>query len=210
MPRNRNELSDGYHKAFPTALRALMEQDRTTQQELALTLGKTRQSVSYYCDGSSSPDWETIAKIAEFFSVSADYLLGLSDDPAQRPAAVDDLGLSPKAVQHLKDIHELNERYPIDTRQPLLEYLLEDLRFHNLLAWCARYVTLMSITPDVSFSESAAYTACADTLKAHGFTISSSDDQAGALFSERIVNMLRTLLNERAEYDQTIHQKDDH
>lgn len=200
MPRKRSEYSDRYHTAFPKALRELMKENRTTQQELATYLGIRRQSVSSYCDGSSSPSWETLAKIAEYFSVSADFLLGISDDPAPKPTAVDELGLSPRAVQYLQTLHELTKIPPHDTRIFLLSYLLENRQFDLMLALCERYVRLMSLTPDLHYSTSAEYTACADTLKAHGFEISLPDDQANALFSERIVNLLRTLLDDRAEH----------
>ena len=50
-----------------------------TQQALGDSIGKTRQAIGYYVDGSSSPDWETLATIAATLDVSADYLLGLSD-----------------------------------------------------------------------------------------------------------------------------------
>ncbi len=102
MPRKKKLETDNYYKAFPVAMRKLMNQRNITQNELAVHLGKTRQSISYYCDGSSSPDWETIAKIADYFCVSTDYLLGLSADPTPIPSAVDDLGLSPEAVNVLK------------------------------------------------------------------------------------------------------------
>ena len=97
-----NEL---YNKPFPSALRELMRERNTTQQELAKVLGRTRQSVSYYCDGSSSPDWETIAAIAKFYSVSSDWLLGLTDvrsTNADIHAVCEFTGLSESAVNGLK------------------------------------------------------------------------------------------------------------
>lgn len=103
MPRKRKEQPDNFNKAFPTAMRKLMEKKGTTQNELADYLQKTRQSVSYYCDGSSSPDWETIVKIADFFEVSTDYLLGRTGDPSIKPAATDDLGLSSEAVELMQN-----------------------------------------------------------------------------------------------------------
>lgn len=66
-------------EVFPTRLRLLMEKAGTNQGDLAAHLGVTRQAVSHYCTGQSSPDWKAIAKIAEYFQVSADYLLGISD-----------------------------------------------------------------------------------------------------------------------------------
>lgn len=78
MPRKRKENPLNYHKAFPSVLRSLMLQSSTAHHELADYLGKSRQAVSFYCDGSSSPDWETIVAISRFFSVSTDYLLGIT------------------------------------------------------------------------------------------------------------------------------------
>lgn len=104
MPRKRKTQPDNYNKAFPSAMRTLMEQKGTTQNELAEFLQKTRQSVSYYCDGSSSPDWETLVKIADYFNVSTDYLLGRTQDPGRQPCATDDLGLSSKAIYNIREL----------------------------------------------------------------------------------------------------------
>lgn len=199
MPRTQKNKPDGYDKAFPRSLRSLLETSGTTKKDLAAHLNKSGQAISYYCDGTSSPDWETIVEIAKFFSVSTDYLLGLTDDPAPAPSAVDDLGLSPKAVQYLRTLHELTKIPPYDTRISLLSYCLENRQFDLMLALCEQYVKLMGMTPELSFSESADYTFCADTLKAHGYAISLPDVQANALFSEQITNLLRTILDERAE-----------
>lgn len=76
MPRPKKVKSDDYFKAFPSVLRSLMVDYRITQQALADHLEKSRQAICCYCDGSSSPDWETLVKIARFFSVSTDYLVG--------------------------------------------------------------------------------------------------------------------------------------
>ena len=79
MPRKRKDRPDGFDKAFPKVLRKLMGDE--PQQKLADYLGKSRQSISYYRDGTSAPDWEDIVKIADYFEVSADYLLGRVSDP---------------------------------------------------------------------------------------------------------------------------------
>lgn len=88
-------------KPFPTVLRKLMDEQNTSQDKLAKYLGKTRQAISLYCVGESAPDLETLVKIAKYFDTSTDYLLGLSNDPARYPTAVDDLHLSPDAVSNL-------------------------------------------------------------------------------------------------------------
>ena len=104
MPRKRNEQKEqckNFNKAFPTVMRQLMK--KTTQADLAEYLSKTRQAITYYCDGSSSPDWETLVKIADFFDVSTDYLLGRTFDPSRQPCAVDELGLAKENVDYLKN-----------------------------------------------------------------------------------------------------------
>ena len=74
---------------FPTRLQMLMNESHTSQQKLADHLGlKNRQSVAGYCSGRSAPDLDSVVKIASFFNVSTDYLLGTSDDPAPQPSAV--------------------------------------------------------------------------------------------------------------------------
>ena len=80
MPRKMKVVPDGYDKAFPRNLRKLLADSKTTKKELAISLDRSGQAISYYCDGSSSPDWETLVKIAQYFSVSTDYLLGVSTE----------------------------------------------------------------------------------------------------------------------------------
>ena len=200
MDNAKNTLQGDYEKFFPSRLRKLMDDNHISQQKLADHLGlKNRQSVAGYCSGRSTPDLDSIVKIARFFDVSTDYLLGMTEDPAPRPSVVDDLGLSPKAVQYLRTLQELTKIPPYDDRISLLSHLFESGQFDLMLSLCVRYVNLMSMIPELSFSMSDDYIFCKDTLKAHGFVISLPDEQANALFSERIVNLLRTVLDELAE-----------
>lgn len=80
MEKQKKKQSPGYNKAFPSNLRKLIASSGKTQRGLAAHLHKSAQAISYYCDGTSSPDWETIVQIANYFSVSTDYLLGLTPD----------------------------------------------------------------------------------------------------------------------------------
>ena len=51
-----------------------------TQNKLADILGITQDSVSLWENGKRIPDTQYIIAMAKFFDVSADYLLGLSDE----------------------------------------------------------------------------------------------------------------------------------
>jgi transcriptional regulator with XRE-family HTH domain len=52
-----------------------------TQQEIADKLGISRARYSHYENEHVEPDNELLSNIAELFNVSADYLLGISDNP---------------------------------------------------------------------------------------------------------------------------------
>lgn len=65
---------------FPTRLREIMKNRGITQKALANAIKMRPQTVSLYTTGQSAPDVNTLRKMAEFFNVSADYLLGLVED----------------------------------------------------------------------------------------------------------------------------------
>lgn len=63
-------------------LKALRMRQRKTQQEIADLLGITRQGYAKYENNLGEPDNSTLAKLADYFEVSTDYLLGRTDNPA--------------------------------------------------------------------------------------------------------------------------------
>lgn len=67
------------NKILSTRIRELIAEQKITQNALAKNLGVTRQAISQYCDGSSTPNADKLLKLAQYFNVSADYLIGLSD-----------------------------------------------------------------------------------------------------------------------------------
>lgn len=69
-----SEQFEKYNKPFPTRFRELM--DGMTQEKLAKGLNVRRQTISNYCNGKATPDFEMLVKIANYFNVSTDYLTG--------------------------------------------------------------------------------------------------------------------------------------
>lgn len=117
MPR---KYVQGDFKIFPERILKLMKERTITdkdgnkrkirQQDLADYLGIKRQTVSLYLSGQSMPDASQIRKIALYFNVSADYLLGLSnleslDYSVQEVQRV--TGLSDDAINRLKMLKKL-------------------------------------------------------------------------------------------------------
>ena len=65
---------------FGERLKALRQEKSIGQNLLAKDLQLSNASVSYWETGKQEPTAEAIFKLAKYFNVSADYLLGLSDD----------------------------------------------------------------------------------------------------------------------------------
>ena len=69
----------GYDSIFPTRFRDLMDKNKVNQKTMAELCGVQRQTISLWCNGDTRPDIISLGKIAEYFNVSTDYLLGLTD-----------------------------------------------------------------------------------------------------------------------------------
>lgn len=64
---------------FADRLRASREEADISRKELALKTGISYEALSKYETGEREPDFETLCKIAKFFEVSTDFLLGNSN-----------------------------------------------------------------------------------------------------------------------------------
>ncbi|MCP3763860.1 helix-turn-helix transcriptional regulator [Domibacillus sp. A3M-37] len=66
-------------------LKELRTSNKLTQEELGKRVNVTKVSVSGYENGNRTPDTDTLQKIADFFEVTTDYLLGRSN--VKKPAS---------------------------------------------------------------------------------------------------------------------------
>ena len=81
-----------------------------TQEDIAKLLRVQRQVISYFENGSRTPNIDDLIKLAEIFGTSTDYLLGLTDAQStdlEVKYICDYTGLSEKAVSELHNNKEL-------------------------------------------------------------------------------------------------------
>lgn len=64
---------------FRRRLQVLRTQKNLTQRKLGAELGMSKSAIGMYESGRREPEYEVILKIAEYFDVSTDYLLGASE-----------------------------------------------------------------------------------------------------------------------------------
>lgn len=68
-------------------LKILREAKNLSQQRLAIEMNVSQTMISKYELGRAEPDINTIRKFAEYFGVSSDYLLEISDDKISMPSS---------------------------------------------------------------------------------------------------------------------------
>lgn len=61
---------------FPKRLRSLMSAKNITQVELSKAISVNQSTVCSWLSGKKSPKISTLYKIADFFNVSIDYIIG--------------------------------------------------------------------------------------------------------------------------------------
>lgn len=89
---------------FGERLKQLRREKNLTQEQLAEVFGVARNSIFSYETGRRIPDIEVLKSYAEYFGVTSDYLLGLSDNRTNETAAIGGkLGLWDDAIHHLED-----------------------------------------------------------------------------------------------------------
>lgn len=62
---------------FCDKIRSLIEERDLTQKQVANDLNIAPSTMGGYVQGSSEPDFDTLKRLAEYFNVSADYLLDI-------------------------------------------------------------------------------------------------------------------------------------
>ena len=82
-------------------IRVLRISRGVSQVELAKALGVTKQSVSNWENDNIQPSIDMLVRLAEYFSVSTDYLLGLENEEV-----IDVTGLPMEVVAHIRLIVE--------------------------------------------------------------------------------------------------------
>ena len=72
------------HEIFCKRLRDLRQENKLTLEQLGTKFSVTKQTVSHWEKGDRLPPLDMATALAEYFNVSLDYLVGLSDNPKRR------------------------------------------------------------------------------------------------------------------------------
>jgi transcriptional regulator with XRE-family HTH domain len=96
---------------FPERLKQLRNSRNLSQDALAKKIGTAQQTYGHWETGRTEPDHATLIRIADFFGVSIDYLLGREATPTSN---MQKTNLSPEdldLIELVRDIKKLPEDY---------------------------------------------------------------------------------------------------
>lgn len=89
-------------------VRELRESKGIQQKELAVDLGVSQPTVSDWESGRKVPSAKSMAKLADYFGVSVDYLLGRENE--KEPTPESESGLSKTAQKIMECVGQMSER----------------------------------------------------------------------------------------------------
>lgn len=116
---------------FQNVFKQLRLASSFTQAEMAEKLGISKSTISMYENGNREPDFETLEKIADFFNVDIDYLLGRTNKTALLPESAGQYYINHKTAAVAQEIFENKELRALFDVQRDMEP--DDLRaLHNI------------------------------------------------------------------------------
>jgi len=81
-------LQGGAYMEFRIRLENLIEEKDVTQKQLSIELHLAPTTLNGYINSSREPDFCTLVRIARYFDVSTDYLLGLCQEKKPVPSTL--------------------------------------------------------------------------------------------------------------------------
>ncbi len=95
---------------FAERLKELRKKANITQLEFAKKFNVSNGAIGNWESGKRQPDSETLSKLADFFNVSIDYLVGRTDNPT--PPTIDEQldGVEFALYGEVKDMTEAQKR----------------------------------------------------------------------------------------------------
>lgn len=105
---------------FPERLKALRLEANLTQSDVAKEFGISQQAYAKWENAKANPTQSVITKLANFYNVSIDYLMGKSDYKNS-----DEIDLSTFEVLYRKTSKNLSDEEKKILEEDLREFLLE-------------------------------------------------------------------------------------
>lgn len=147
-----------YENIGKERLQDLIEEKKSSgvpQKQMALDLGMSESQITKYKNGEIDTlniQADTLIKLAEYFNVSTDYLLGLQETPTNNKymdAASEYIGLDLKTTEKIKKLNVEDKK--------MLELLVRETDFLTFLPKVAAFIETLERTTDSLIGEFLTY-----------------------------------------------------
>ncbi len=95
-------------ETFSKRLREMMDWEDVSTRALSIAIGADRKSVRGWLQGKYFPRWDALIKLANYFKVSLDYLVGLDEKDLQE--TVNDVTMDENKASFLRNLKTFMER----------------------------------------------------------------------------------------------------
>lgn len=112
----RNEMAAGKNSSILEKINDLVKKNNLSHNKVAVDCGLQSNSFSYWKNGKAKPSLDAVIKIADYFGVSIDYLVG-RETPAQNnvPQTTKNITLDPNMNnEHLALWQQLDEEQQVE------------------------------------------------------------------------------------------------
>ena len=132
---------------FPSRLRTLRAEKGISQAAFATALGVSKSTIGLYETGDTLPDAKTLYDMAKYFSVTSDYLLGLSDaDKQEFHDFAEATHFSRLTLSNLAALSGYGiDGQPARRKRAAFEYLLITQEFSEIITLLQEYLDMKEI-----------------------------------------------------------------
>lgn len=130
--RKKKEIDGNFAKLLSELLQKVKTKNGIVQDDVAKAIGVSRQALGKWANGETVPDILDLKKLAKYFNVSSDYLIGLSDNKttkAELRMVCDYTGLSKENIEVIKFLKEAGYKH-------IIESVINDKFFIELISGC--------------------------------------------------------------------------
>lgn len=119
-------------------LKQLRSENNLTQAQLADILGIAKTTLAAYEQGKSEPNIELLIKMADYFCVTVDYLIGKTNCIHEEYQPISDiLGIDEKTIDILKGFSRNKAEY---SQLDFLEAIIQHPQFSSLMSQISSYI----------------------------------------------------------------------
>lgn len=133
--RKKKEIDGNFAKLLSELLQDVKITNGIIQDDVAKSIGVSRQALGKWANGETVPDIIDLKKLAKYFNVSADYLLGLTNNKTNDitvKAICEYTGLSDEAVESLADYINIDYLEDYESDQLDIEAIKETANFLHI------------------------------------------------------------------------------